>query len=149
MKFWLPALGFAVCSGVLPMLFYDNRDAELDILLDRRVHLMNEIATLKESEPLPEVSANWYQLKHYVALFSDLVLMPANNPESESTASEHNAWHGILSGDLTQLLAVARRVQDLMPVYFGYFSFDNGTGNSTARLNIRVLGQTGSMKYPG
>lgn len=139
MKLVLMALALIAGGAVLPFWAHQPEGSDdLDNLLTKREQVFDEIAALEDAEPLAPVDGNWHRLKRYVAMYQDLTLtVPTKQPIEP--AVETDAWQGLLSGDLEQLLSAAFRIQTLTPVHFEYLSYaDDGV----ARLNVSVLGQT-------
>ena len=143
MKSWLIALLPAVCGAVLPLFVGGaHHDEDLSMLHERRAQVLDEIASLERASVLPEVNQNWHQLRRYVALYEGLLLAPADAKVKTESALKTDSWRGVLSGDVEQLMAAARRMQGLVPVYFNYFSLNGQAKEPAAKLSVQVLGRT-------
>ena len=139
MRFWLIGLCLIVIGAAAPLLLYQPASADFSELMTSREKLLDEIEALENAKPLAAVHQSWHQARQYISLYEDLSLT-LSDAEMLDEKMKSSAWHGVLSGDIEQLFAASRQLQNLIPVQFSYLSVEGGKDVSVGVLTLSVLG---------
>lgn len=98
--------------------------------------LENHMASMKGVKQVDLVKDSWNKFLNLASDFSISVGVLKGN-ERQFDVGDMNAWHGVLKGDVLDILVLAKVSQTLVPVKFHLLN----SGSSEATLVFSVIGR--------
>ena len=144
------ALFVIVGGGIaLPM----SKDKAMDVsTISLQYDLLHdEIVTLENTPLLPSLYENWRYILRYTSLYDNASLILSEVPTEHDTVPIKAAKkRALLSGQPRQVFAIARHIQQTVPVFFDRFSLELQGDEPLAKLVLYILGNRideGSHQY--